>query len=131
MSELGPLAFGRKEQEVFLGRDFTQQQEYSQKTAIEIDEQVRKIVGGNYDRAKKILQDNMDALHRLAQALLEFESLDVDQIDAAIRGDKVESSRRNNPPASTPPTAPATAKSGREKEAPIFHNPPLPEPGKA
>lgn len=126
MSDLGPLAFGRKEQEVFLGRDMVQQQEYSEKTALEIDDEVRKIIHRNYDRSKKILQERIEALHRLAQALLEFESLDGDQIDQAIRGEKVVSTR--TPTSSkNPPTAPATGETPRK--VPAFN--PIPEPGKA
>ena len=99
MSDLGPLAFGRKEGEVFLGRDFVQHQEYSEKTAVAIDEEVTKIVSQNYDRAKRILEEKIDALHRLAQALLEFESLDGEQIDKIIRGEKLEPIRpRLRPP---------------------------------
>jgi cell division protease FtsH len=127
MSDLGPLAFGRKESEIFLGRDFVQQQEYSEKTAVEIDEEVKKIVNRNYERSKKILQEKIDVLHRLAQALLEFESLDGEQIDKIIRGEKLEPIRRTTP---TPPPAPATGEApAKEKEKKIFH--PLPEPGKA
>jgi cell division protease FtsH len=129
MSELGPLAFGRKEQEVFLGRDFVQQQEYSEKTALEIDDEVKKIITRNYDRSKKLLQEKLDSLHRLAEALLEFETLDGEQIDQAIRGDKVMSNRvsRSAPKSSTPPPAPATGESPRR--SPGFN--PIPEPGKA
>ncbi|MBI2082974.1 MAG: ATP-dependent metallopeptidase FtsH/Yme1/Tma family protein [Deltaproteobacteria bacterium] len=90
MSDLGPLSFGRKEGEVFLGRDFVQQQEYSGNTAIRIDEEVSKIVTQNYNRARKILQDNNDVLHRLAETLLEFESLDGDQIDRILKGEKLD-----------------------------------------
>ena len=124
MSDLGPLAFGKKEGEVFLGRDFSQHQEYSQKTAIDIDEEVKKIITRNYDRAKAILQEKTDALNRLAAALLEYESLDGDQIDRAIRGEKVEPARRM-----TPPPAPAANERPPTKEKTLFR--PIPEPGKA
>lgn len=123
MSDLGPLAYGRKEAEIFLGRDFVQQQEYSDKTAVEIDEEVKKIINRNYERAKKILTEKLDVLHRLAQTLLEFESLDGDQIDQVIRGEKVEASSRRMPP--VPPAAASTATT----TPPIFQ--PVPEPGKA
>jgi cell division protease FtsH len=129
MSELGPLAFGRKEQEIFLGRDFNQHQEYSEKTAVGIDEEVRKIISQNYDRAKNILSEKIDALHRLAQALLEYESLDGEQIDQVIRGEKLQP---RTPPQQTPPSSSATAPASSErttKEKPLLH--PLPEPGKA
>jgi len=122
MSELGPLAFGRKEHEVFLGRDFNQHQEYSDKTAVEIDQEVKNIIGRNYDRSRKILEEKSEALHRLAQALLEFESLDGDQIDRVIRGEKLEPVIKKT---NTPPTAPATGADPK-----IVFNP-IPEPGKA
>lgn len=122
MSELGPLAFGRKEQEIFLGRDFSQHQEYSDKTAVEIDQEVRNIISRNYDRSLKILEEKSEALHRLAQALLEFESLDGDQIDRVIRGEKLEPVIQKT---NIPPTAPATGADPK-----IIFNP-IPEPGKA
>ncbi len=124
MSDLGPLAFGKKEGEVFLGRDFSQHQEYSEKTAIEIDQEVKNIITRNYDRAKKILEEKMDSLRRLAECLLEYESLDGDQIDRVLRGEKLD------PKIPTPPSAPATAEVKPKKEGtPFFH--PIPEPGKA
>ncbi len=123
MSDLGPLAYGRKEAEIFLGRDFVQQQEYSEKTAVEIDEEVKKIINRNYERAKKILTEKLDILHRLAQTLLEFESLDGEQIDQVIRGEKVEASRRRMPPVPPAAASPSTT------TPPIFQ--PVPEPGKA
>lgn len=128
MSDLGPLAFGRKEAEIFLGRDFVQKQEYSEKTAIDIDEEVRKIISRNYERAKKVLEENQEALHRIAAALLEFESLDGDQIDRIIRGEKIEGPKRTPP--LTPPPAPATGEKPSVAREPVFHHP-LPEPGKA
>ncbi|MBI2067368.1 MAG: ATP-dependent metallopeptidase FtsH/Yme1/Tma family protein [Deltaproteobacteria bacterium] len=87
MSELGPLSFGQKEQEIFLGRDFAQHQEYSENTAIRIDEQVSSLVNRNYEKTKKILEENRATLDRLAKALLEWESLDGDQIDRLIRSE--------------------------------------------
>ncbi|HSA58095.1 MAG TPA: ATP-dependent zinc metalloprotease FtsH [bacterium] len=129
MSDLGPLAFGRKEGEIFLGRDMVQQQEYSEKTAIEIDEEVKKIINRNYERSKGILQEKIDALHRLAQALLEFESLDGEQIDQAIRGEKVNQTRPPKPSATPPPAPVTTSPEGVSRKTPGFH--PIPEPGKA
>ncbi len=123
MSDLGPLAFGRKEGEIFLGRDFVQQQEYSEKTAVEIDSEVKAIIGRNYDRAKKILVEKSDILQRLAQALLEFESLDGEQIDRIMRGEKVDPARKTH-------TKPPAKGSGEvPSKDPLFH--PVPAPGKA
>ena len=66
MSEkLGPLAYGAKEEEIFLGREIQKHRDYSEKTAIEIDDEIREIVNSAFDRAEKILNDNMDLLHKL------------------------------------------------------------------
>jgi cell division protease FtsH len=86
MSEkLGPMAFGQKEEEIFLGRDFTKQVEYSESTAIQIDAEVRRILLEGYERAKLILRRNLDALHKMAEALLERESLDGSEVDDIVR----------------------------------------------
>ncbi len=86
MSErLGPMTFGKKEEQIFLGRDFTQVKDYSEKTAIEIDTEVRRIIMGAYERAKTLLQANLEVLHKVAEALLEKEVLDGQEIDAIIK----------------------------------------------
>jgi cell division protease FtsH len=86
MSEkLGPMTFGKKEGEIFLGRDFTQQQDYSESTAVEIDAEVRRIIQASYQRAKELLHTNLQLLHKLAERLLEKESLDGAEIDALMR----------------------------------------------
>jgi cell division protease FtsH len=82
MSEnLGPLTFGKKEEQIFLGREISQHRDYSEQTAQIIDEEVRNIVTGAYDRATRLIKDNIDALHRMANALLEKETLDSKDID--------------------------------------------------
>lgn len=87
MSEkLGPLAFGKREDTVFLGRDFTQHPDYSESTAVKIDEEIRRLVTENYHRAKTLLTDHRDILCRLAEALLEYETLTSEQIDQVIQG---------------------------------------------
>ncbi len=86
MSEkLGPMTFGKKEEEIFLGRDFTQKADYSQNTAIEIDAEVRRIIQESYHRAKDLLKTNLGLLHKVAQNLLEKEVLDGSEIDAIVR----------------------------------------------
>jgi cell division protease FtsH len=83
MSEkLGPMTFGKKEEEIFLGRDFTQQQDYSESTAVEIDAEVRRIIQESYQRAKDLLRTNLQLLHKVAEKLLEKEVLDGSEIDA-------------------------------------------------
>ncbi|MFQ5916927.1 MAG: ATP-dependent zinc metalloprotease FtsH [Candidatus Binatia bacterium] len=86
MSEkLGPMTFGKKEEQIFLGRDFTQQQDYSEGTAVEIDSEVRRIITESYQRAKDILTTNIELLHKMAQKLLEKEVLDGSEIDALVQ----------------------------------------------
>jgi cell division protease FtsH len=86
MSQLGPLTFGKKEEQIFLGRDIAHHQDYSEDTAIKIDQEVKRIVTEQYTRAKQIILENKDALVRLAEALLEHESLDAIQIRRVIAG---------------------------------------------
>ncbi len=86
MSELGPLAFGKKEEQIFLGREIAQHRDFSEDTAIRIDQEVNKIVSQQYARAKKILEDNREAMERLTAALLEYESLDNAQMRRVMAG---------------------------------------------
>ncbi|RLB00580.1 MAG: cell division protein FtsH [Deltaproteobacteria bacterium] len=86
MSErLGPLSFGRREEQVFLGKELVMHKDYSEKTAQEIDEEVRRIVNECYERAKGLIEQNIEALHRLAGALLERESLTGDEIEEVLK----------------------------------------------
>ncbi len=86
MSEkLGPLSFGKKQEEIFLGREISQHRDYSEQTAIMIDAEVKRLVMENYDRAKKLLKDNINTLKALAEALLEKEVLDGPEIEEIIR----------------------------------------------
>jgi cell division protease FtsH len=86
MSEkLGPMTFGKKEEEIFLGRDFTQKVDYSDHTAVQIDAEVRRILLDAYERAKMFLRRNIDVLHKMAEALLERESIDGAEIDEILR----------------------------------------------
>ena len=86
MSEkLGPMTFGKKEEEIFLGRDFTQKTDYSKSTAIEIDAEIRRIIEESYYRAKDLLTTNLRLLHEVAEKLLEKEVLHGSEIDAIVR----------------------------------------------
>ena len=87
MSRMGPLTFGKREEEVFLGREITQQRNYSEATAIRIDSEVQAIVSESYRRAKELIQDNERGLERIAEALLEREVLDGEEVMALIRGE--------------------------------------------
>ncbi|MGE5487954.1 MAG: ATP-dependent zinc metalloprotease FtsH [bacterium] len=86
MSDLGPLSFGKKEEQIFLGREIAQHRDYSEATAIRIDEEVRRIVGRAYDSARSIIEERSDALVRIAEALLEREVLDGEEIHKLIQG---------------------------------------------
>ena len=78
--ELGPIAFGENEEEVFLGRSVTRQQNMSEETAKKVDAEVKKIVDQGYNRARKVLTEKIDDLHKLAKALLVYETLSGDEI---------------------------------------------------
>ncbi|WP_147652814.1 ATP-dependent zinc metalloprotease FtsH [Vulcaniibacterium gelatinicum] len=84
--EMGPIAYGEEEDEVFLGRSVTQHKNVSDDTARQIDEVVRRILDQAYSRAKRILTENMDKLHAMARALLQYETIDAPQIDAIMEG---------------------------------------------
>jgi cell division protease FtsH len=103
MSEaIGPVAIGKKEADIFLGREFHQSSQLSQKTAELVDSEVHRLITTNYDRAREILKTKIDILHRLAQALLEREVLDREEIDLVIEGKTL--------PALAPVVTPAEAK---------------------
>ena len=81
--KLGPLTFGKKEEEVFLGRDFGTRRDFSEQIALEIDHEVRRLIVESYERTKRMLTEHIHTLRALAEALLEKEvldSLEVDQI---------------------------------------------------
>jgi cell division protease FtsH len=86
MSELGPLSFGKKEEQIFLGREIAQHRDYSEETAIRIDEQVKKLVQGGYDTSAKILEERSEALIKIAESLLEREILDGNEVMQIING---------------------------------------------
>ena len=98
MSDLGPLTFGKKEEQIFLGREIAQHRDYSEATAIKIDDEVRRIVQKGYDSAKNILAENNDVLIRIALALREREVLDGNEISMIIEGKEL--------PKITPPSKP-------------------------
>lgn len=85
--KLGPLSYGAKEEEIFLGREIQKHRDYSEKTAIEIDDEIRMIVSAAMKRAENILSKNVDLLHKLSKELLEREILDSEEIDKIIKGE--------------------------------------------
>ena len=86
MSGMGPLTFGKKEEQIFLGREISQHRDYSEATAIRIDAEVNRMVSEGYARAKQIIEDNHDAMVRISETLLEREVLDGAEVKALIEG---------------------------------------------
>jgi len=104
MSEkLGPLAFGSRDSEPFMGRDFSAGRDYSEDTARQIDAEVRGIVMGAYERARKLLAENIDTLKRVADSLIEYETIDAADLEVLIQGGPL--TREKPPPrvTSSPP----------------------------
>jgi cell division protease FtsH len=83
---MGPLTFGKKEEQIFLGREIAQHQDYSEDTALKIDQEVKRFVTNNYERAHKLLSDNKDKLIQIAEALLAREVLDAEQVMRIVAG---------------------------------------------
>jgi len=120
MSALGPLTFGKKEEQIFLGREISQHRDYSEDTAIKIDNEVRRIVDEQYKVAERVIHDNKDVMIRLAEALLEFETLDAVQIRRVVAGLPLD----RDEPASTTDTDGGTE--SEETSTPAFKKPILP-----
>jgi cell division protease FtsH len=86
MSELGPMSYGKKEEQIFLGREIAQHRDYSEDTAIRIDEQVKKLVQGGYDTAEAVINQHSEALVTIAEMLLVREILDGNEVTQLIKG---------------------------------------------
>ncbi len=97
---MGPLTFGKKEEQIFLGREIAQHQEYSEDTAVHIDQELKRIVITNYDRARQVLETHRTALDRIAEELLVREVLDADQVRRIVNGEPLEEHVPTAPPAS-------------------------------
>ena len=111
---LGPVTFGKKEQEIFLGREISQHRDFSEQTAQIIDREVRDIVERNYRRAREILSTKLNILHDLAKALLEYETLDGVEVERIVQGQKIERPvpTRQMPDAGSAPAGGRTEGSG-------------------
>ena len=94
--ELGPLSFGKKDEQIFLGRELSQHRDYGEDTAKKIDSEVRRIVTNAYDITCRLIEDNLNTIHNMANALLEKETLDGKDIDGIMAGDK-KWDRKNTP----------------------------------
>ena len=84
--ELGPMVYGENEGEIFLGRSVTTQKNVSESTMQKVDEEIRKIIDGQYAVARRLLEENRDKVEAMAKALLEMETIDADQIDDIMAG---------------------------------------------
>jgi len=127
---MGPLAFGKKEGEVFLGRDMASTQTYSEQTAREIDAEVRRIVTEQYERATKILNEHRKELDKIADALLEYETLDLADVDVIMAGGNI----TRPPPPKAPPPPPERGEKDKVKKPGLLDalgGLPKAEPGKA
>ncbi len=123
MSEkMGPLAFGKKEEQIFLGREISQHQDYSEETARAIDAEVRRFVTEGYNVARKLVEDNVEPLKRVGEALLEYESLDGDEIDVLIKGGVLV---RKPPVAKVEAAQAPSALPARDRRPSIFGRPPV------
>jgi cell division protease FtsH len=113
--KLGPLAYGAKEEELFLGREITRTRNFSEQTAVFIDQEVKAIINRSMKRAEKILRENLKTLHRLSSALLEREILDSEEIDKILRGEELPPSDRGG---NGQPTAALVSVSSPAKNTP-------------
>ena len=130
MSEsIGPLTYGKKEEQVFLGRDFAQSQDYSEGTAIRIDQEIKRIVTENYERARDLLSSHKDELVRIAEELLIREVLDAEQVTRLAKGLSLEDPISDPTPGSAPPTGTVSTSEDEAEPAPIV--PPVPSFDKA
>ncbi len=120
MSErLGPLTFGRKEGQVFLGRDLARERDFSEEVAAAIDQEERRIINECYSRAKGILEEKREALNRMAEALLERETLKSAEIEAIIAGEPVEVPETTEPVGEAGPKGEIIPETKRGRVAPV------------
>ncbi len=127
--ELGPIAYGENQEEVFLGHSVSRTQNVSEATAQKIDSEVRRIIEETYTRAKQILQDRINDLHTVALGLLEYETLTGDEIKALLRGERPVRTPYEEPEAQPQPRPSGTVpQAGRPRE-PGITIAPEPQPG--
>ncbi len=130
MSEkLGPLTYAENEQEIFLGHSVTQTKSISEATAETIDAEIRRIVEEGYDRARKILEDDLDQLHTLAKALLEYETLTGDEIRAILNGEEITRPSPDQQPPKDAGRRSSVPSSGGKDAGPTGDLEPEPQPG--
>jgi cell division protease FtsH len=108
--ELGPLTYGKKEEQIFLGKEFNRHQDYSEATALKIDSEIKRIVSSQYDRATGVLTEHRPALVKVAETLLEHEVLDGHQLHQILNGEEIEW------PKPKPLAPPPTPREGKEEK---------------
>jgi len=118
--EIGPLSYGKKEEQIFLGREIAQHQDYSENTAMQIDKEVKKVVMAAYAEATKLLEENRDDLILVAEALLEYETLDGNEVKAVLKGEKIHREVEVEPPDAPEPEQ---EEKEQEKSLPSLVNP--------
>ena len=118
--EMGPLTFGKKAEQIFLGREIAQHQDYSEHTAMQIDKEVKKVVLAAYAEATKLLEENRDDLILVAEALLEYETLDANEVKAVLKGEKIHRELEVEPPDAPEPEQ---EEKEQEKSLPSLVNP--------
>ena len=121
---MGPLAFGKKQEQIFLGREIAQHQDYSEDTALHIDREVKRFITGNYERAHKVLLEHKEQIVALADALLVRETLDGEQVRRIAAGEALEAFV----PQAEPPPPPQEPEATKEKERPAIVQPLSPTP---
>ncbi len=117
MSEkLGTVTFGKKEEQIFLGKEFGHRPTYSEQTSLIIDEEIKGLISRNYDRARKILTEKMNILHNLANALLEYETLDTHEVEMISSGKVIPKKFKNKDKDKAGGQQPAPAQTTEEQE---------------
>jgi cell division protease FtsH len=130
MSEkLGPIAFGDRDEQVFLGRDIVQNHHYSEQTSREIDDEVKRIVDEQYQRAKVLLEERIEILHRMANALLERETLNAEEIMTILEGGTLAPFEPIAPATGPAEEKPAAKAAEADRKKPMPGLPPIAEPG--
>jgi cell division protease FtsH len=115
--QMGPLTFGKKEEQIFLGREIAQHQDYSEDTAVRIDHEVKRIVTENYARARTVLQEQREKLERVAEELLIREVLDAEQVRRIVMGESLDEPARSAPSSPAAPADDASRRPSRERPA--------------
>jgi cell division protease FtsH len=121
---MGPLTFGKKEEQIFLGREIAQHQDYSEDTAIRIDHEIKRFVQTNYERAKGVLEEHRVSLERIAEELLVREVLDAEQVRRIVAGEALEAHK----PPQMPPSVEDARRQAKDRPGVIQSIPPLHKP---